>query len=188
MRLIVAVTGASGVIYAYNLLRELKKLNVEVFLIISETAKKIIDVELGFTWREFSKFAHRVFDNSDITACVASGSFPIDGMIIVPCSMATLAAVAHGYSNNLIRRAADCILKENRLLVLVPRETPLSLTSLENMVKAKIAGAVILPAMPGFYHKPKNLGELVNFVVGKILDILKLEHNLYQRWGNDAQK
>jgi len=188
LRLIVAVTGASGVVYAYNLLKELKKLNIVIFLIISETAKKIIDVELGVTWREFSKLAHRIFDNSDIAASVASGSFPVDGMIIVPCSMATLAAVAHGYSDNLIRRAADCTLKENRLLILVPRETPLSLTSLENMTKAKMAGAVILPAMPGFYHKPKNLEELVNFVVGKILDILKLEHNLYQRWGTDDDK
>lgn len=183
-----AVTGASGVVYAYNLLKELKKLNVEVFLIISETAKKIIDLEMGATLMEFSKFASTLFDNSDVAASVASGSFPVDGMIIVPCSMATLAAVAHGNSDNLIRRAADCILKENRLLILVPRETPLNLVGLENMVKAKMAGAVILPAMPGFYHKPKNLEELVNFVVGKILDMLKLEHNLYQRWGIDSLK
>lgn len=188
MKLIVAVTGASGVVYAYNLLKELKKSNIEVFLIISEAAKKIIDVELDVSWREFSKLSPIMFDNSDLAASVASGSFLVDGMIIVPCSMATLAAVAHGCSDNLIRRAADCTLKENRLLILVPRETPLSLAGLENMMKAKIAGAVILPAMPGFYHKPKNLEELVNFVVGKILDILKLEHNLYQRWGNDGDK
>ncbi|MEM3586757.1 MAG: UbiX family flavin prenyltransferase [Candidatus Jordarchaeaceae archaeon] len=188
MKLIVAVTGASGVIYAYNLLKELKRLDVEVFLIISEVAKKIIDIELGVHWDEFSKLAYRLFDNSDMSACIASGSFPVDGMVIIPCSMATLAAVAHGYSNNLIRRAAECVLKENRLLILVPRETPLSLTDLKNMVKARMAGAVILPAMPGFYHKPKNLEELVNFIVGKILDMLKLEHNLYQRWGISIQR
>jgi 4-hydroxy-3-polyprenylbenzoate decarboxylase len=188
LRLIVAVTGASGVIYAYNLLKELEKMNIEVFLIISETAKKIIDLELGVTCKEFSELSSRTFDNSDLAASLASGSFLVDGMIIVPCSMSTLAAVAHGCSDNLIRRAADCTLKENRLLILVPRETPLSLTCMENMMKAKMAGAVILPAMPGFYHKPKNLGDLVNFVVGKILDILKIEHNLYQRWGTEERE
>lgn len=188
LRLTVAVTGASGVIYAYNLLKELKKLKIEVYLVISETAKKIIGLELDITWKEFSNLTFRTFDNSNLTASIASGSFPVDGMIIVPCSMSTLAAVAHGYSDNLIRRAANCTLKENRLLILVPRETPLSLTNLENLVKAKMAGAVILPAMPGFYHKPKNLEEMVNFIVGKILDILKLEHNLYQRWGINESK
>ncbi len=188
MRLTVAVTGASGVTYAYNLLKELKKLKIEVYLVISETAKKIIGLELDITWKEFSNLTFRTFDNSNLTASIASGSFPVDGMIIVPCSMSTLAAVAHGYSDNLIRRAANCTLKENRLLILVPRETPLSLTNLENLVKAKMAGAVILPAMPGFYHKPKNLEELVNFIIGKILDILKLEHNLYQRWGINESK
>ncbi|MHA1580142.1 MAG: UbiX family flavin prenyltransferase [Candidatus Freyarchaeota archaeon] len=185
MRLIVAVTGASGVVYAYNLLRELRKLDIEVFLIISESAKKIIGLELGMEWEEFSKLSSKTFDNSDLTASVASGSFPVDGMVIVPCSMSTLAAVAQGYSDNLIRRAASCTLKENRPLILVPRETPLSLPNLENLLKAKMAGSVILPAMPGFYHKPKSVEELVNFVVGRILDILKLKHNLYQRWGED---
>ncbi|MGQ9720328.1 MAG: UbiX family flavin prenyltransferase [Candidatus Jordarchaeum sp.] len=183
MRIIIAVTGASGVIYAYNLLKELKNLNIEVFLIISETAKKIIELETDITWKDFSNLAFKKFDNSDLTASIASGSFPIDGMVIVPCSMSTLAAVAQGYSDNLIRRAANCTLKENRPLILVPRETPLSLPNLENLVKTKMAGAVILPAMPGFYHKPKNLEDLVNFVVGKILDLLKLKHNLYKRWG-----
>jgi len=185
LRLIVAVTGASGVYYAYNFLKELRKRNVEVFLVISEAGKRIIELELGIPSEDFSKLATRTFDNSDLTASIASGSFPADGMVIVPCSMTTLAAIAHGYSDNLIRRAANCTLKENRLLILVPRETPLSLANLENLLRAKLSGAVILPAMPGFYHKPKSLEDMVNFIVGKILDLLKLEHDLYQRWGTN---
>lgn len=182
MRIVVGVTGASGAIYAYKLLAELKRRGDEVFLVVSEAAKKVIRFELGFNEEKFCELATRVFENSDLAAPIASGSYQVDAMVIVPCSMATLAAIATGQADTLIRRAADCALAEGRPLILVPRETPLSLVHIENMLRAKMAGAVILPAMPAFYHEPKTIDDLANFIVGKILDALKIPHNLYRRW------
>ncbi|MEM1658668.1 MAG: UbiX family flavin prenyltransferase [Candidatus Jordarchaeales archaeon] len=186
MRIIVGVTGASGAIYAYKLLEELKKRGDEVFLVVSEAAKKVIKFELGFNEKKFYELATRVFENNDLTAPIASGSYRVDAMVIVPCSMATLAAIATGQADTLIRRAADCTLAEGRPLILVPRETPLSLVHIENMLRTKVAGAVILPAMPAFYHEPKTIDDLANFIVGKILDALKIPHNLYRRWEGEA--
>ncbi|MBS7288562.1 MAG: UbiX family flavin prenyltransferase [Candidatus Freyarchaeota archaeon] len=186
MRIVVGVTGASGAIYAYRLLEELKKRGDEVILVVSDAAKKVVKFELGFGVEKLYELATQVLENNDLTAPIASGSYPVDAVVIVPCSMATLAAISTGQADTLIRRAADCALTEGRNLILVPRETPLNLVHIENMMRAKMAGAVILPAMPAFYHSPKTVGDLVDFVVGKILDALRVPHNLYRRWEGDS--
>jgi 4-hydroxy-3-polyprenylbenzoate decarboxylase len=182
LELVVALTGASGVIYGVHLLKVLRHLKISTHLIISDPAKVIIKHELKLNVKEIEKFADFVYTPSDLTAPIASGSYQVSGMVIVPCSMKTLAAIASGYADNLIVRVADCMLKEKRPLILVPRETPLSIIHLRNMVKAAEAGAIIIPAMPGFYHEPKTIEDLVNFVVGKILDVLGIQHDLYRRW------
>lgn len=181
MKIIVAVTGASGIIYGKRLLQVLKDKGAEVYLIVSENAKTIARIELN-DQSGFIGLAKHIYDSNDLTAPLSSGSFKVDGMVVVPATMKTLAAIASGFSENLITRAADVQLKERRPLILVPRETPLNLIHLQNMTKLSSLGAVILPAMPAFYHKPKNIEDLVDFVVGKILDQLGLEHELYRRW------
>ncbi|MBS7631226.1 UbiX family flavin prenyltransferase [Candidatus Bathyarchaeota archaeon] len=183
MKLVVAVTGASGAIYAKRLLQVLKEKNVEVHLIISDQAKIIAKTELNELFN-YNEFAEKIYDSKDLTAPLSSGSFKIDGMVIIPASMKTIGAIASGFSENLITRAADVQLKERRILIIVPRETPLNTIHLRNMAKLSSLGAIILPAMPAFYHKPENIEELVDFVVGKILDQLGLEHSLYRRWGD----
>lgn len=188
LELIVALTGASGAIYGIQLLKTLKKLKTKTHLIISASAKIIIKHELNLDIKEIEKLADFTYDPQDFTAPIASGSYRSDGMIIVPCSMKTLSAIANGYAENLIVRAAECMLKEKKPLILVPRETPLSLVHLRNMVKVAEAGAIIIPAMPGFYHKPKTIEDLANFIVGKILDILGIQHNLYRRWKGELEK
>ncbi|MGD8506503.1 MAG: UbiX family flavin prenyltransferase [Candidatus Bathyarchaeota archaeon] len=182
MRLIVAVTGASGVVYGQRLLRVLRKKRVETHLIVSKAAEKVIEHELKITKEELEKLASHVYNVNDLTAPIVSGSFKTDGLIIIPCSMKTLAGIAHGYSDNVILRAADVTLKEKRKLVLVPRETPLSMVHLRNMLDLASQGVLILPAMPAYYHKPGKIEDLVNFVVGKALDLLGIEHDLFQRW------
>jgi 4-hydroxy-3-polyprenylbenzoate decarboxylase len=182
MHLIVAITGCSGVIYGVRLLEACRKLGIETDLIVSQAAEKLLELELGKTIKDIRKLATRNYPQDDLAAPLASGSVKTDGMVIAPCSMKTLGAIASGIADNLITRAADVTLKEGRPLVLVPRETPLNLIHLENMVKLKRAGATILPAMPGFYHKPKEISELIDFIVGRILDVLGVEHKLYRRW------
>ncbi|MEM1511009.1 MAG: UbiX family flavin prenyltransferase [Candidatus Jordarchaeales archaeon] len=182
MKVVVGITGASGAIYAYRLLEELRKRGDEVILVISDAAKKVIRFELEVDIEKLYELATQVFENNNLAAPIASGSYPVDAVVIVPCSMATLAAIATGQADTLIRRAADCALSEGRPLILVLRETPLNLVHIENMMRAKIAGAVILPAMPAFYHSPKTVKDLVDFIVGKIFDVLKVPHNLYKRW------
>jgi 4-hydroxy-3-polyprenylbenzoate decarboxylase len=182
LRLIVAVTGASGVVYGQRLLRVLRKKRVETHLIVSKAAEKVIEHELKITKEELEKLASHVYNVNDLTAPIVSGSFKTDGLIIIPCSMKTLAGIAHGYSDNVILRAADVTLKEKRKLVLVPRETPLSMVHLRNMLDLASQGVLILPAMPAYYHKPGKIEDLVNFVVGKALDLLGIEHDLFQRW------
>ncbi len=182
MKVILAITGASGAIYGIRTLEELKKAGCSVYLIISETAKKIIRHETPYSMDDLISAADKYFDEEEISAEVASGSFLHDGMAIVPCSLKTMGAVASGYTDNLITRAAVCSLKEGRRLVIVPRETPLDLISLENMVKLKRSGVVMLPAMPAFYHKPEKIGDVVNHVVGKILDQFDIGHELFKRW------
>jgi len=181
-QVIVAISGASGAIYGVRLVRALRDARVRVHLTISPSAEITLKLETGMNPRDLARLATHTYPSTDLTAPISSGSSPIDGMVIAPCSTKTLAAIASGYSDNLITRAADVALKENRTLVLVPRETPLSQIHLRNMLTLARAGAVILPASPGFYHNPKTVDDLVDHVVGKIMDVLQIEHNLYKRW------
>ena len=187
MKLTIAITGASGVIYGKRLLEVLHNKNVETHLVISQAAKKIIKHELGTSEKSLEKLANHVHEIDDWSSPIVSGSFKTDGMVIVPCSMKTLAGIANGFAENVILRAADVMLKEKRKLILVPRETPLNSIHLRNMLDLAIQGAIIVPAMPAYYHKPKKIDDLVDFVVGRILDLLEIEHNLYQRW-QEVQK
>lgn len=182
MRLIVAITGASGVVYGKRLLKVLREKNVETHLIISKAAEKVIEYELGMAKEDLEKLADHAYDVDDWSSPIVSGSFKTDGMIIIPCSMKTLAGIAHGYSDNLVLRAADVTLKEKRRLILVPRETPLNVVHLRNMLELAKQGVVIVPAMPAYYHKPKDIDDQVDFVVGKVLDLLEMKHTLYKRW------
>ncbi len=182
MKLIVAITGASGAIYSRRLLEILRELGVEVHLIISKAAEGIIKHELGITRSEIERLARYAYREDDMEAPLSSGTFIVDGMIIIPCSMKTLAGIVNGYSENLILRAADVTLKERRRLIIVPRETPLSTIHLRNLLEAARNGAIILPAMPAFYHKPERIDDLVDFIVGKILDSIGIKHKLFRRW------
>jgi len=180
--LTVAITGASGVAYGKRLLEILQESQVETYLIISEAAESVIAHELKMTKRELERLASYVYDVNDVSAPIVSGSFKTDGMIVIPCSMKTLAGIAQGYSENLILRAADVTLKEKRKLILVPRETPLSMVHLRNMLDLASQGVLVLPAMPAYYHQPKKLEDIVDFIVGKALDLLGVEHELFKRW------
>ncbi|MHA1333051.1 MAG: UbiX family flavin prenyltransferase [Candidatus Odinarchaeia archaeon] len=182
MELIIAITGASGVIYGIRLLEVLRENNVRTLLVVSNVAKKIIDIETDYNLEYVLNLADLTYTENDFATPIISGSSQVDGMVIVPCSMKTLSAIANGFSYNVIIRAADCMLKEGKPLILVPRETPLNYIHLKNMATACKAGAVILPAMPGFYFKPKTVRELVDHIVGKILDSLKISNRLYKRW------
>lgn len=190
---IVAFTGASGILYGTRLVQVLTELGNAVELVISESARLVIREELGCLLKSFTAKEDlekllgcsknvRAHSPRDFTVSIASGSYPTQGMIIVPCSMGTLGAIASGVSQNLVHRAADCVLKEGRRLVLVPRETPLNAIHLENMLKLSRLGVRIVPAMPAFYSGAKSVQELVDFLVGKILDQLDLAHGLYPRW------
>lgn len=203
---ILAITGASGSIFGIRLLEELLKVS-EVHLVISSNTFSIIKDETGIDWTEDKKKARgkgqgakgrkieniirkhfkteRLFfyEDKQMESPVASGSFKTDGMLVVPCSMKTLSGIANGYANNLIERAADVVIKEGRQLLLSPREMPFSAIHLENMLKLARLGVKIAPPVPAFYHKPKNLNDMVNFIVGKILDTFSIEHALFKRWG-----
>jgi len=182
MKVLLSIGGASGSVYGIRLLEELLSSKVELILIVSDSAKKIIEHETNYNFEDLKKKANFCYDNSDMFAGPASGTFKIDAMVVCPCSMKTLSAIANGYSDTLSSRAGSCCLKEERKLILVVRETPLDLPGIKNMLSAKQAGATILPAMPGFYHKPQKIEDLVNFIVGKILDQLGLDHSLFKRW------
>lgn len=176
MKVVVALTGASGAAYGAKLLRVLRDQGVETQCIVSRAAKLI-------TKHEEVETPKGCYGEDDIEAPLSSGSYRFNAMVIAPCSMKTLAAIANGYASNLITRCADVAIKEGRKLIIVPRETPLSSLHLENMLKLARIGVVILPAMPAFYPKPEKLEDVVDFVVGKILDSLGIENELYQRWG-----
>jgi 4-hydroxy-3-polyprenylbenzoate decarboxylase len=181
-KIVIGFSGASGIIYGIRLLEVLHSINIQTFLIVSEWAKKSIEIETDKTLEYVKSLSSINYDNSKLDASVSSGSFLHDGMVIVPCSMKSLSSIANGYDDTLISRAASVTLKESRKLILVPRETPLSRIHLENMIKLQDAGAIILPAMPGFYHKPSTINEIVDHLVGKILDQLKIKHDLFRRW------
>jgi 4-hydroxy-3-polyprenylbenzoate decarboxylase len=185
--IIVAITGASGSIYAKRLISVLLEKGFSVKLIVSDAAKKVMAHELGSDdlTGQFGTDEKNltVYENDDIAACIASGTSIEKKMVIVPASMGTTARVAAGVSSKLIERAADVIIKESGKLVLVPREAPFSPIHLENMLKLSRIGVAIIPAAPGFYHKPQSIDELVDFIVTKILDSLNIESNLIKRWG-----
>lgn len=182
MRLVVGISGSSAPIYGVRTLEVLRRLGVETHLILSEGAVRTIALETDYAVEDVVAMASAVHDSRDLAAGPSSGSFRTDGMIVAPCSMKTLGAIAHSYSADLLVRAADVTLKERRKLVLVPRETPLHLGHLRNMVAATEMGAVVLPPMPAFYHRPTTIDDLVNQTVGKILDQFGLEHGLFRRW------
>jgi 4-hydroxy-3-polyprenylbenzoate decarboxylase len=190
---VLAMTGASGAPYAVALLQTLTRTGRAVHLTVSPSGAQVLAEELGIEVA-LTRFDPSAFGDlgpgrvvyhhhGDFSAGIASGSFPTGGMVVSPCSMSTLAAVAHGLTTNLITRAADVHLKERRQLILVPRETPLSLVHLENMAAVTRAGAVVLPAMPGWYHRPRTLDDLVRFVVARVCDQLGVANDLVPRWG-----
>jgi len=182
MRLIVGISGGSGAIYGIRALQALRGLGVETHLVLTGAALETIRIETDYKRSEVARLATETHGVDDISSKLASGSFLTDGMLVIPCSMKTLAGIASGYSDNLLLRAADVTIKERRRLVLVVRETPLSLIHLENMVTVTRAGAVVLPAMPAFYGRPKTVEDLVDQVVGKALDLVGVEHTLSKRW------
>lgn len=191
--LVLAMTGASGAPYAVRLLQTLCGLGRTIHLAISPSAVQVIREETGLKLAA-ERFDPAVFgdlspgrvvfhDYRNFSAGIASGSFLTGGMVIIPCSMSTLGAIAHGVTTNLITRAADVHLKERRKLIVVPRETPLSLIHLENMVQLTRAGGIVLPAMPGWYHRPRHLDDLIDFIVGRVCDQLGIQNRLIARWG-----
>lgn len=182
-RIVVGITGASGVIYGIRLLEVLKDTDIETHLILSDPAKKNIEIETDWAVSDVMALAHACHDNHDMTAPVASGSFLTSGMIVVPCTIKSLSAIVHSYNETLITRASDVTLKENRKLTLVVRETPLHKGHLKMMMEAADLGAQILPPMPAFYHRPETLEDIVDQTVGKILDSLMIPHQLFRRWG-----
>jgi flavin prenyltransferase len=189
--LIVAITGASGAPYAVRLLASLVAAGAPVWLIVSRHGWRLLETEMDIGSLDVLREhvgalgwdAHvRLFDDGDRGAQPASGSAKTNGMVICPCSMGTVAAISQGASRSLVERAADVTLKERRPLILVPRETPLSVIHLENLLRVTRAGAVVMPAAPGFYHRPASIDDLVNFVVARVLDHLNVDHTLAKRW------
>lgn len=180
-RIVVGISGASGAIYGIRVMEALKD-RVESHLIISDLGRETIPLETSYRVTDVEAMASCVHGFHDLTAPVSSGSFRMDGMIIIPCSIKTLSAVAHSYNENLMARAADVTLKERRRLVLAVRETPLHTGHLRLMLEASEIGAILFPPIPGFYHKPKTLDDIVNHTVGKILDLFEIEHNFFKRW------
>ena len=183
LRAVLGITGASGIVYGVRLAEELSKANAELTIVVSDAASRVMAAEKPEGMAVLKK-SGRVLEAEEVEADVASGSVKFDATVICPCSMKTLSAIANGYAHNLICRNADVALKEHRKLVLVVRETPLNAIHLENMLKLARLGVVIMPASPGFYHNPKTIDDLVNHIVGKTMDILGFESNLYKRWGN----
>ncbi|MDX1595788.1 MAG: UbiX family flavin prenyltransferase [Nitrosopumilaceae archaeon] len=183
MKLVVGITGSTGVIYGIRMLEVLKKLGVETHLIISEWGQKCISMETDYDVDSVKALANSVSDEQNMASSVSSGTHKVDGMIVAPCSMKTLSAIANGFDDTLIARAAGVTLKESRKLVLMARETPLSAIHLENMLKLSRLGVVILPPVMEFYTRPKSLDDIINHGVGKCLDQFDLDHGLYPRWG-----
>ncbi|HJV53654.1 MAG TPA: UbiX family flavin prenyltransferase [Noviherbaspirillum sp.] len=182
-RLIVAVTGATGAVYGVRLLQELRKLGgVETHLMVSDAGVLNLHQELDIGRKEAEALADVVHNVRDIGASIASGSFRSDGMVVAPCSMKTLAAIAHGLSDNLITRSADVILKERRRLVLMVRETPFNLAHLRNMTMVTEMGGIIFPPLPAFYQHPQTIDDMVGHTVGRVLDLFDIPHALAPRW------
>jgi 4-hydroxy-3-polyprenylbenzoate decarboxylase len=186
MEIVVGISGASGVQYSIRLLQVLREKGCITHVVITDSAAKIIEIETDFLLKDLQDLASHVYESRDFAAPIASGSHLFDAMVVIPCSMGTLSGIACGSSDTLITRAADVCLKEKRRLIIVPRETPLSLVQLRNMISAAEAGAVVLPACPAFYSKPQSLDDLVDVLVGRVLDLLGVENDLYRRWKGNA--
>jgi flavin prenyltransferase len=190
IKIIVGITGASGSIYGIRLIEELLKSKIEVHLIITKTGEQVLKYETSYDVLNLKKHLKSfgetlvIDDIDDLFACVASGSFKADAMVILPCSMSTLAEMSSGITKNLLTRASDVCLKERRKLIIVPRETPLNNIHIKNMLTLSEAGAIILPASPGFYHKPVSIDDMVNFIIGKVFDLLEIENKLFTKWGD----
>ncbi|NQU14853.1 MAG: UbiX family flavin prenyltransferase [Desulfobacteraceae bacterium] len=182
-RIIVGISGASGVIYGIRILAQLREKAFETHLVISESGKKNIEIETDYSINQVEVMADYVYDSRDVGATLASGSFLTDGMVVAPCTIKTLSGIANSYTNNLLVRAADVTLKEKRKLVLVVRETPLHKGHLRLMTMAADMGAHILPPIPSFYHAPKTIDDIINQTIGKIFDFFHIEHDLFKRWG-----
>lgn len=202
-RWVIAITGASGSVYAFRLLKVLAERGDELLVTITEAGLEVIEEELGLKIPLPALAAEKrikeylalpvdyplsYFDVRDLKAPISSGSFLHQGMIIVPCSMGTVSRIAVGASSNLLERAADVTLKERRPLIVVPRETPLSTLHLRNLLTLSELGVAVLPAMPAFYHRPQEISDLVDFVVGRVLDLLRIEHRLYRRWREESDR
>ncbi len=183
-RIVIGITGASGVIYGIRMLEHLKGQDLEKHLILSEAAKQNIEIETAYSVDQVRSFADHVYSNNQLTAPLASGSFITEGMVIVPCTIKTLSGIANSYTSNLMIRAADVILKERRKLVLVIRETPLHKGHLKLMMDVADLGAHILPPIPSFYHQPKTIEDIIDQTIGKIFDYLEIPHKLFKRWGS----
>ena len=189
MRLIVGMSGASGVIYGVRLLEVLKaESNVETHLVMSDSARMNINLETDWSAKDVLALADHVYSNRDIAASIASGSFGTDGMIVAPCAIKTLSAITNSYADSLIVRAADVVLKECRRLVLVPRETPLHTGHCELLYRASQLGAIIAPPMPAHYIKPQSVDVLINYHVGRILDLFSIDCGFVKRWNGPQNK
>jgi 4-hydroxy-3-polyprenylbenzoate decarboxylase len=185
-RLIVGISGASAAIYGIRLLEVLREHDVETHLVITPVAKEIILLETDFTVEAVEAMATYAYDIDDMGAAIASGSFKTDGMVIIPCSIKSLSAIANSYSANLLLRAADVTLKERRRLVAVVRETPLHRGHLQLMLRLTDMGAIILPPLPAFYNRPKTIEDIIDHTVGRVLDFFDVDHTLFERWGGST--
>jgi flavin prenyltransferase len=183
LKIVIGISGSSGVIYGIRFLQALTKLKIETHLVLSKWAKKNIEIETDENIEEIVKVADFCYEETDMAAAISSGSFKTNGMAIIPCSMKTMSSIANGYDDNLISRAASVTIKENRRLVIVPRETPLSKIHITNMLKLSEIGVIILPAMPGFYHRPKTIEDMIAHIIGKTLDQFNINNNIFARWG-----
>jgi len=189
MRLVVGISGASGAIYGIRILEVLQRIGVETHLVMSDSAKRTIVYETDFSINDVKSLAYKMHDINDVGASISSGSFRHDGMVIAPCSIKTMSALANSFNTNLLIRAADVTLKERRKLVLMIRETPLHLGHLRLMTQVTETGAVLVPPLPAFYHRPRTLDDIINQSVNKALDQFGLELDLFKRWtGNEERE
>ena len=185
MRLVIGITGSTGVIYGIRILEVLKELNIETHLVMSEWAEKCISMETKYDVDYVKSLASTTSDEKNMAASVSSGTHKTDGMIVIPCSMKTLSSIANGYDETLVARSAGVTLKESRKLILVARETPLTAINLENMLKLARLGVIILPPVTEFYTNPSSIDSMIDHIVGKCLDQFNIEHDLFTRWGSN---
>lgn len=183
-RIVIGISGATGVIYGVRMLQAFAAAGVETQLVVTQSAVKNLVIETEYTVSDLERMASTVYDVDDVGAAIASGSYRVDGMVVIPCSIKTLSAIANSYNHNLLVRAADVNLKERRRLVLVVRETPLHEGHLELMTKVTRMGGIIMPPVPAFYHMPKTIDDLINQTIGKVLDLFSIDAKLFRRWGS----